>query len=73
MKEADMATTDDGGPAFPHPEDDPEVARDMVLHEGQSIADRIYELIPAAFAYQFLTDFRDEADRKYRMRSRKNG
>jgi hypothetical protein len=55
------------------PEDDQEVARDMAIRAVQAAMDQLYETVPPSFAHLFATDARDEADRKYRMRSRSNG
>jgi hypothetical protein len=49
-----------------------EVARDMAIREIYAAADRLFEVMPPAFAHHFATEARDDADRKFRMRSRHN-
>jgi hypothetical protein len=45
--------------------DDPVGQALRTLHAAMEL---LYETMPPAFAHQFATDARDEADRNYRMR-----
>lgn len=50
--------------------DEREIAKEMAIRSVQAAIDVLYETIPPAFAHQFATDARDEADRRFRTRGR---